>query len=165
MSAGPACACRVIKAQNFYLVVCSVVHLAAAVLLVRLWGTIGLIAADCGNMCIRIRICEDFLGQHFRGVPGYSPRRLMLNEWTGRALCAAFLVTLASNAAFLGWAGAPALLAFAPPHAGSMRGWRFWACASAHAAVGATCLAAVLGCIWRSERSLLDEIKLLRRQG
>ena len=159
------CACRVIKAQNVYLVVCSVVHLISAVVLVRLWGTIGLIVADCGNMCIRICICFDFLKKHFCSVPTYSQRKLMLNKLTGLSLCVAFLLTLASNTIYLGFAGAPEWFLLSKPSTNGTFSRGFWVGAAVHVFVGAACLGGVLCSIWRTERSLLDEIRLLRGQG
>ncbi len=159
--------------SNVWLVLCSGVHLALAVALVRTQGAVGLIAADSLNMVLRIAYCLHFIRRHFAAVPGHSLRALFPSSRTFLALCAAMAVTLGSNILFLGGLGLPGWVATAagvatrgvfrdlPSSAVGVVG--FWPAAMGHVAVGGSVLVVTLYAVYLAEGKLVKDMSALRR--
>lgn len=159
--------------SNVWLVVCSGVHLALAMVLVRTQGAVGLIAADSLNMALRIAYCLHFIRHHFAAVPGHSLRDLFPSRGTLLALCAASAVTLGSNVLFLGGLGLPRWVAITagtatrgpfkdlPSSAVGVVG--FWPAAVGHVAVGGSVLVVTLYAVYLAERKLVKDMLALRR--
>ncbi|BDA46912.1 probable protein RFT1 homolog [Coccomyxa sp. Obi] len=164
---------RDITVSNVWLVVCSGVHLALAVALVRTQGAVGLIAADSLNMVLRIAYCLYFIRRHFSAVPGHSLRDLFPSRGTLLALCAASAVTLGSNILFLGGLGLPRWVAITaavatrglfrdlPSSAVGVVG--LWPAAVGHVTVGGSVLVVTLYAVYLAEGKLVKDMLALRR--
>lgn len=164
-----ACSCRDVTLSNAWLVVCSGVHLALAVALVRSHGAVGLILADAANMALRIAYCLHFTGRHFAAVPGHTLHGLFPSRGALTALAAAAAACLASNGVFLGGLGLPHGVASAlrgvptdvPGRTVAAVGFRV--AAAGHVCVGASSLVVTLYVVYRAEAQLLSDILALKR--
>lgn len=166
---------RELHANNVALVGFAALHAGLSVAAVRSVGAAGLIAADAANMAVRIAYCLLFATRRFAGVPGgFRPRQLLPSGATAGALAASAAITSASRLALMPDSSALLRLAarhglqlqLLPPAAVSMVARQpFAVLAAAHAGVGMACLALVAATIFRHERSLMAEMRQLRKGG
>ena len=147
-------------ASNAWLVGFSAAHVALSVGLVGRLGARGLIAADAGNMALRIAYSLWFVARH-GGGPG-GPGGLAGLFPGPRALGAyllAFAATTASNVALL---GGPGQLVDGCGAACTRRG--FWGYAGAHVTLGAAVLVSVVAVVYRTERQLWNDLRSVRQK-
>ncbi len=164
---------RQLHANNVALVGFTAVHAGLSVAAVRSGGAAGLIAADAASMALRIAYCLRFAAARFAGTPaGFRPRQLLPNGATAGALAASAAVTSASrlilmsdSSALLSAAGRHGLqLQLLPPAvAYALARQPAAVLAAAHVGVGAACLALVAATMLRHERSLVSEMRQLRK--
>ena len=164
---------RQLHANNAALVGFTAAHAALSVAAVRTAGAAGLIAADAASMLLRIAYCLVFTQRRFAStVPGFSLRQLLPSRQTVAALGAALALTSAARVALLPASSAAVQLAqrhgvsLVPPAvAQQLAGQPFAVLAGAHVAVGVACLAMVAAAIARNERSIVAEVRQLRKAG
>ncbi len=166
---------RQLAASNAWLVAFTAAHAGLSIVAVRTGGAAGLIAADGANMLLRIAYCLAFTRARFRAVPGFRLRQLLPSGASVGALAAAAAVTGASRLVLL--PGSSALAAAAARRGLSLPGLLpaalqqqlaaqpFSVLAAAHVGVGAACLAVVAAVVVQHERSILFEVRQLRRKG
>lgn len=164
---------RQLHASNAALVGFTAVHAGLSAAAVRAGGAAGLIAADAANMVLRIAYCLAFAHRRFATtVPGFSLRQLAPSGQTVGVLAAAAVVTSASRLALmpgsseLAKAAAQRGIALVPSVLAShLAAQPVAMLAAAHVGVGIACLAAVAAVMWRHERSIVSEVRQLRRKG
>lgn len=63
-----------LRRYNLLLVVFSVIYICLSVIAVQMWGTVGLVLANCGNMLVRVLYSSLFIRNYFRsnGLAAYS---------------------------------------------------------------------------------------------
>lgn len=166
---------RQLAASNAWLVAFTAAHAGLSIAAVRAGGAAGLIAADSVNMLLRIAYCLAFTRARFRAVPGFRLRHLLPSSATVSALAAAAAITGVSRLILLPDSSA---LAAAAARCGlnlpgllpavlqqQLAVQPLSVLAAAHMGVGAACLAAVAAVAARHERSILAEVRQLRRKG
>lgn len=142
-----------LRKYNGVMVGFTVVFLAAALLLSRAFGSVGFIAANCLNMCMRVAHHVWFISKYFRGT-GLSPLAAAAPRPAAVVLllCASW-ATSASGAH----------LQARHPH---MAGAASWMLAALHVAHGALWLAAFAALEYVTDRTFLATLwQLLRRRG
>ncbi|KAL4452468.1 hypothetical protein ABPG75_008130 [Micractinium tetrahymenae] len=166
---------RQLHANNVALVGFTAVHAGLSVAAVHSGGAAGLIAADGANMALRIAYCLAFTARRFAGVPGgFHPRQLLPSSATIGALASAAAITCASRLALM--PGSSALLQAAlrrglqlqllpPAVAAALARQPVAVLAAAHVGVGVACLGLVAATMLRHERSLVAEVRQLRKDG
>ncbi|EFN54751.1 hypothetical protein CHLNCDRAFT_134653 [Chlorella variabilis] len=162
---------RQLHANNAALVGFTAAHAALSIVAVRAGGACGLILADGANMLLRIAYCLAFTRRRFvPAVPGFHLRLLLPSRQTGTTLAMAAAVTCTARLLLL--PGTSSLVQLGRQHgislvpdalAKQLAGQPFAVLAAAHVAVGASCLAVVAAAIVRYERSIVSEVRLLRK--
>jgi oligosaccharide translocation protein RFT1 len=164
---------RQLHANNAALVGFTAAHAALSVAAVRTAGAAGLIGADAASMLLRIAYCLVFTQRRFAAtVPGFSLRQLLPSRQTAAALGTALALTSAARVALL--PASSTAVQFAQQHsislvppalAQQLAGQPFAVLAGCHVAVGVACLAMAAAAIARNERSIVAEVRQLRKAG
>lgn len=141
-----------LRRSNWLLLLFAATHVALSTALVPSFGAAGLVAADAGNMAIRIAYSLNCIAAYFHSVPGFSLSSLFPGRDTLAACAAAAAVALASRAWLYDSSGVLA------------EGDHLLRAAS-HVAAGGACLAVLLGRLYQTERGAIQAAAGLRRGG
>ena len=150
------------KLYNLLLLVFSAVYLTACALLLR-YGALGLIAANCLNMTLRIVYSFSYSHHFFKQARGVDPQvsarypaRILSNATPSAAVVVSFAVSAAIchlSQYCLGVSSAPL-----PSSAPSSSPWLLYV---PHVSVGVACMSCVVWTLWRDERPFLTQLYAL----
>jgi oligosaccharide translocation protein RFT1 len=148
-----------LRKYNGWLIICSILYLIACALLLPIWGTAGLIAANCFNMSLRIIYSIWFIIQFFK-----QEKKGNKDNNNNNSISIAFqhMYTLAipSTMTCIGFIGSFLLTQFSF-HLFSITDSHSFKHFAAHIGVGVICLAVIASIIWRVEREFLQQLKTL----
>jgi len=169
---------RELRHYNLWLVLCSALYVAACAALLR-FGALGLIAANCANMALRIGYSAWFIRRFFRsgkeeivrgetaGEQGDTDAHQQLSISHARTLAlpstatlCAFVASVVATQASLAWFGFGASSATAA-NAASLSLLGKLVQFGPHIAVGVACLAVVAAAVYRTERAFLAQVAQL----
>jgi len=124
---------------NLYLVIFSVIYVVAAIYLIDIMSTPGLIIANCINMCLRVIICLQFVNRFFKdsNTP-FQFTQVLPNILVLQIFLVAFLVTYFSE-----------MKIFADN--------KFM-----HIATGIICFISITFTIWYKERQFLSKLRHIK---
>jgi len=150
------------KLYNLLLLAFSAVYLTACATLLR-YGALGLIAANCLNMTMRIAYSAYYSHHFFSRARGVDPQlsarfpwRILSSATPSPAVLAAFAISAAVCHASQHWLGVSA------PVSTSATAASFpWLLYAPHVSVGAACVSCVAWLLWRDERAFLTQLAAL----
>ena len=152
------------KLYNLLLLVFSAVYLTACALLLR-YGALGLIAANCLNMTLRIIYSFSYSYRFFKQAKGVEPQQSALypaqivrSATPSSRVIAAFAASAVLCHVSQHWLGVAAPLLSSPRSPSSSSPWLLYL---PHVSVGVACLSSVLWLLWRDERSFLLQLYAL----
>ncbi|EFA74865.1 RFT1 family protein [Heterostelium album PN500] len=135
-----------LKTLNWILIVIGFIYLTATFILSKLYGTIGIILANCLNMFTRILYSIYFMNQFFKGINEFSIRSMFPKMSVIIIYLLSFVVTNVSRIYF----GQNQTSLFAVP-------------TLIHIGIGATCFLVVIISLYFTERSTFRDIKKVLR--
>ena len=156
------------KLYNLLLLVFSAVYLTACALLLK-YGALGLIAANCLNMTLRIAYSFAYSHRFFKQARGVDPQvsarfpaRILSSATPSLAVLGAFAVSAAVCHLSQRWLSVSAAEAglstsAAPPTPVSSP----WLLYVPHVSVGVACASSVVWLLWRDERPFLTQLYAL----
>ena len=150
------------KLYNLLLLAFSAVYLTACALLLR-YGALGLIAANCLNMTLRIAYSAYYSHNFFKHARGVDPT--ISSRYPAHIIGSAtpsvrVLLSFAASAALCHmsyyWLGVST--ASLASHTGSSSPWLVYV---PHVSVGVACMSGVVYLLWRDERAFLTQLYAL----
>ncbi|KAJ7524112.1 hypothetical protein O6H91_18G078300 [Diphasiastrum complanatum] len=124
--------------SNLYLLLFSAVYICLCVILIQTAGATGLVLANCCNMGMRIIYSMVYIKRFFKGSATFSLWKTLPSSQVLVVLTGSAVITRISDYLLLNRDS-------------------FFFSASLHVGMGIVCLGVVVSCLFRSERSILQE--------